>query len=42
VVGWLIVILLFAGVVWSIVRSKKPAPKLKAAESVSGEPYPGD
>ncbi len=32
VIGWLLVIVLLAGVVWSITRSKKPAPKLKAAD----------
>jgi K(+)-stimulated pyrophosphate-energized sodium pump len=35
-VGWTVVILLVAGVTWSILRSKKPAPKLSAAE-VSGD-----
>ncbi len=29
---WVIVIALLAGVIWSITRSKKPAPKLKAAD----------
>ncbi len=32
-VGWIVVFALLAGVVWSIMRSKKAAPKLKAAES---------
>ncbi len=31
VIGWMIVIVLAGAVVWSILRSKKPAPKLKAA-----------
>jgi len=31
IIGWVIVILLAGAVVWSIMRSKKPAPKLKAA-----------
>jgi len=32
-----VVILLFAGVIWSILRSKKAAPKLSAAEAASGD-----
>jgi len=36
-VGWGVVIVLFAGVAWSILRSKKPAPKLTAAESTGGD-----
>jgi K(+)-stimulated pyrophosphate-energized sodium pump len=35
--GWIVVILLVAAIVWSIGRSKKAAPKLKAAESGSGD-----
>jgi K(+)-stimulated pyrophosphate-energized sodium pump len=37
IIGWLVVGVLLVGVVWSISISKKPAPKLKAAE-----PTPGD
>jgi len=37
VVGWIVVILLTAAIVWSISRSKKAAPKLKAAESDLGD-----
>jgi K(+)-stimulated pyrophosphate-energized sodium pump len=36
-IGWTVVILLFAGVAWSILRSKKAAPKLTAAETASGD-----
>jgi K(+)-stimulated pyrophosphate-energized sodium pump len=36
-VGWGVVILLAAGVTWSILRSKKAAPKLTAAEPTSGD-----
>jgi K(+)-stimulated pyrophosphate-energized sodium pump len=36
-IGWGVVILLFASVTWSILRSKKPAPKLTAAETASGD-----
>jgi K(+)-stimulated pyrophosphate-energized sodium pump len=36
-IGWGVVILLFAGVTWSILRSKKAAPKLTAAETASGD-----
>ncbi len=36
-VGWVVVILLAAAIVWSIARSKKAAPKLKAAETSSGD-----
>jgi len=36
-IGWVIVILLAGAVVWSIALSKKPAPKLKAAETASGD-----
>jgi K(+)-stimulated pyrophosphate-energized sodium pump len=36
-VGWGVVILLVAGVTWSILRSKKAAPKLTAAETASGD-----
>jgi K(+)-stimulated pyrophosphate-energized sodium pump len=32
VFGWIVALALLAAVGWSIVRSKKPAPKLKAAE----------
>jgi K(+)-stimulated pyrophosphate-energized sodium pump len=32
-IGWGVVIVLFASVVWSILRSKKPASKLTAAEA---------
>jgi K(+)-stimulated pyrophosphate-energized sodium pump len=35
--GWIVVILLAATIVWSINRSKKPAPKLKAADTGSGD-----
>jgi K(+)-stimulated pyrophosphate-energized sodium pump len=35
--GWIVVILLAAAIVWSISRSKKAAPKLKAAGSDSGD-----
>jgi K(+)-stimulated pyrophosphate-energized sodium pump len=35
--GWVVVILLGAAIFWSVGRSKKPAPKLKAADSVSGD-----
>jgi K(+)-stimulated pyrophosphate-energized sodium pump len=34
--GWIVVILLAAGVTWSILRSKKPAPKLKSSP-ISGD-----
>lgn len=37
VVGWIVVILLAAAIVWSVSRSKKAAPKLKAAEISSGD-----
>jgi K(+)-stimulated pyrophosphate-energized sodium pump len=37
VVGWIVVAALTGGIVWSITRSKKAAPKLKAAEPVSGD-----
>jgi K(+)-stimulated pyrophosphate-energized sodium pump len=37
VVGWIVVILLAAAIVWSVTRSKKAAPKLKAADSGSGD-----
>jgi K(+)-stimulated pyrophosphate-energized sodium pump len=37
VVGWLVVLALLAGVVWSISRSKKSAPKLKSAEPIPGD-----
>lgn len=37
VIGWLVVGLLVLGVMWSIARSKKPAPKLKAAEQTFGD-----
>jgi K(+)-stimulated pyrophosphate-energized sodium pump len=37
VVGWIVVFLLAAAIVWSITRSKKAAPKLKAAEPSSGD-----
>lgn len=36
-IGWAVVIVLFAGVTWSILRSKKAAPKLGAAETASGD-----
>jgi K(+)-stimulated pyrophosphate-energized sodium pump len=36
-IGWGVVILLFASVTWSILRSKKPAPKLTAPETASGD-----
>jgi K(+)-stimulated pyrophosphate-energized sodium pump len=36
-IGWGVVILLVAGVTWSILRSKKAAPKLTAAETGSGD-----
>ena len=36
-IGWGVVIVLFAGVVWSVLRSKKAAPKLSAAETASGD-----
>lgn len=36
-VGWTLVIVLLAGVVWSIMRSKKPAPKLTAPEAGAGD-----
>ncbi len=35
--GWVVVILLAAAIYWSVGRSKKAAPKLKAAESSSGD-----
>ncbi len=37
VIGWIVVAALLGGIVWSITRSKKAAPKLKAAEPVSGD-----
>jgi K(+)-stimulated pyrophosphate-energized sodium pump len=36
-IGWGVVILLVAAVTWSILRSKKAAPKLTAAETASGD-----
>jgi K(+)-stimulated pyrophosphate-energized sodium pump len=36
-VGWAVVIVMAAGVVWSILRSKKAAPKLTAAEPTGGD-----
>jgi K(+)-stimulated pyrophosphate-energized sodium pump len=33
IAGWIVAFVLVAGVVWSVMRSKKAAPKLKAAES---------
>ena len=32
-IGWIVVLVLAAGVVWSISRSKKPAPKLTSSET---------
>jgi len=37
VVDWIVVILLAAAIVWAIARSKKATPKLKAAETSSGD-----
>lgn len=37
VVMWIVVIVLLASVVWSILRSKKAAPRLKAVDTVSGD-----
>jgi K(+)-stimulated pyrophosphate-energized sodium pump len=34
-IGWVVVVLLLGGVTWSILRSKKPAPKLTAAEGAT-------
>jgi K(+)-stimulated pyrophosphate-energized sodium pump len=39
VVGWIVVLLLVAALVWAIIRSKKPAPKIAETEVV---PAPGD
>jgi K(+)-stimulated pyrophosphate-energized sodium pump len=39
VVGWVVVLLLLAALVWAIIRSKKPAPKITESEVV---PAPGD
>jgi len=37
VVGWIVVLLLVAAVIWSITRSKKAAPKLKADAPAAGD-----